>query len=275
MSNSLFGLEGKSALVIGGGQGMGESTVMQLVSAGCNVAVLDLEISRAEAVAAKVKTAGRKSMAISVNVLDDAALKDAIARVDREMGGLDAMASIIGMAGWSRLVDMSEKIWDMDQNRNLRYFFIAAREVAKSMMARKKPGSIVCITSIDGVRSAPYHASYGAAKAGLISLVKSMGIEWAEAGIRVNAIAPGVIVTPRIPLGDAARELAMTRGVPMGKRGNTDDIGKAALFFLSNQSSYVTGQTLAVDGGYLGASLVDYASIMSSMEAGGTLGVKP
>ena len=274
MSNSIFGLEGKSALVIGGGQGMGESTVMQLVNAGCNVAVLDLEMSRAEAVAAKVKAAGRKSMAISVNVLDDAALKDAIAKVDKEMGGLDAMASIIGMAGWSRLVDMTEASWDMDQNRNLRYFFIAAREVAKSMMARKRPGSIVCITSIDGVRSAPYHASYGAAKAGLISLVKSMSIEWGEAGIRVNAVAPGAIVTPRIPLRPGEMERAMTKGVPMARRGTTDDIGKAALFFLSAQSSYVTGQTLAVDGGYLAASLLDYAAIINSMEPGGTLGVK-
>ena len=274
MSNSIFGLEGKSALVIGGGQGMGESTVMQLVNAGCNVAVLDLEMSRAEAVAAKVKAAGRKSMAISVNVLDDAALKDAIAKVDKEMGGLDAMASIIGMAGWSRLVDMTEASWDMDQNRNLRYFFIAAREVAKSMMARKRPGSIVCITSIDGVRSAPYHASYGAAKAGLISLVKSMSIEWGEAGIRVNAVAPGAIVTPRIPMRPGEMERAMTKGVPMARRGTTDDIGKAALFFLSAQSSYVTGQTLAVDGGYLAASLLDYAAIINSMEPGGTLGVK-
>jgi NAD(P)-dependent dehydrogenase (short-subunit alcohol dehydrogenase family) len=253
MSNSVFGLEGKNALVIGGGQGMGESTVMQLANAGANVTVLDLDLSRAEAVAAKVKALGRKSWAVSADVLNDAALKAVIAKADADMGGIDAMASIIGMAGWSRLVDMTEEFWDMDQNRNVRYFFIAAREVAKTMLKRKKPGSIVCITSIDGVRSAPYHASYGAAKAGLVSLVKSMSIEWGEAGIRVNAVAPGAIVTPRIPEGDVARERAMTQGVPMHRRGTTDDIGKAALFFLSAQSSYVTGQTLAVDGGYLAA----------------------
>ncbi len=274
MSNSLFGLEGKNALVIGGGQGMGESTVMQLANAGANVTVLDLELPRAEAVAARVKALGRKSWAVSANVLDDAALKAVIAKVDADMGGIDAMASIIGMAGWSRLVDMTEEFWDMDQNRNVRYFFIAAREVAKTMLKRKKPGSIVCITSIDGVRSAPYHASYGAAKAGLVSLVKSMSIEWGEAGIRVNAVAPGAIVTPRIPVGDEVRERAMTKGVPMHRRGTTDDIGKAALFFLSAQSSYVTGQTLAVDGGYLAAALLDYEAIINSMQPGGTLGVK-
>jgi NAD(P)-dependent dehydrogenase (short-subunit alcohol dehydrogenase family) len=274
MSNSVFGLEGKNALVIGGGQGMGESTVMQLANAGANVTVLDLDLSRAEAVAAKVKALGRKSWAVSADVLNDAALKAVIAKADADMGGIDAMASIIGMAGWSRLVDMTEEFWDMDQNRNVRYFFIAAREVAKTMLKRKKPGSIVCITSIDGVRSAPYHASYGAAKAGLVSLVKSMSIEWGEAGIRVNAVAPGAIVTPRIPEGDVARERAMTQGVPMHRRGTTDDIGKAALFFLSAQSSYVTGQTLAVDGGYLAAALLDYEAIINSMQPGGTLGVK-
>ena len=107
MSNSLFGLEGKNALVIGGGQGMGESTVMQLANAGANVTVLDLELPRAEAVAARVKALGRKSWAVSANVLDDAALKAVIAKVDADMGGIDAMASIIGMAGWSRLVDMT------------------------------------------------------------------------------------------------------------------------------------------------------------------------
>lgn len=274
MSNAVFGLEGKNALVIGGGQGMGEATVMQLANAGANVTVLDLEMSRAEAIAAKVKAAGRKSWAVSVNVLDDAALKAIIAKVDADMGGIDVMASIIGMAGWSRLVDMSEDLWDLEQNRNLRYFFIAARETAKSMMKHKKEGSIVCITSIDGVRSAPYHGAYGAAKAGLIGLMKSMAAEWAPDGIRVNAVAPGVIITPRIPLGNPERERAMTQGVPMGKRGTTDDIGRAALFFLSSQSRYITGQTLAVDGGYLAAPLADYAAIFNSMKPGAVFGDK-
>jgi len=273
MSNSIFGLEGKNALVIGGGQGMGESTVMRLAEAGANVTVLDLEISRAEAVAAKARAFGGKTWAVSANVLDDAALNAIIARIDADMGGIDSMASIVGMAGWNRLVDMSEAHWDMDQGRNLRYFFIAAREVAKSMMKRKKTGSIVAITSIDGVRSAPYHAAYGAAKAGLVGLVKSMAAEWGGDGIRVNVVAPGSIVTPRVPVVDAAGERAMSHGVPMGKRGTTDDIAKAVLFFVSEQSSYVTGQMLAVDGGYLAAPLFDYEGIFNSLKPGSTFGL--
>ena len=259
MSNSIFGLEGKNALVIGGGQGMGESTVMRLAEAGANVTVLDLEISRAEAVAAKARAFGGKTWAVSANVLDDAALNAIIARIDADMGGIDSMASIVGMAGWNRLVDMSEAHWDMDQGRNLRYFFIAAREVAKSMMKRKKTGSIVAITSIDGVRSAPYHAAYGAAKAGLVSLAKSLSGEWAPYGVRFNVVAPGGVVTPRIPITDPEKERIRMEMVPMRRRGEVQDIANALVFLLSDMATYITGHTLAVDGGYTATGPMDYA----------------
>jgi NAD(P)-dependent dehydrogenase (short-subunit alcohol dehydrogenase family) len=182
------------------------------------------------------------------------------------------MASIIGMAGWSRLEDMTEATWDMDHRRNLRYFFIAAKEVASGMLKRQKPGAMVCIASVDGVRSAPYHASYGAAKAGLLNLVRTMAVEWSPRGIRVNVIAPGGIVTPRIPVRQDGSEPGMAQGVPMGRRGTTDEIAKAALFFLSDLSSYVTGQWLAVDGGYLSSQLFDYGRALREAPNGGTLG---
>ncbi|HXC39359.1 MAG TPA: SDR family NAD(P)-dependent oxidoreductase [Burkholderiales bacterium] len=273
MSTSVFGLEGKSAIVLGGGQGMGESTAMRLAGAGCNVAVLDFDAGRAEAVAARVKGEGRKSVAIVADVLDDAKLKAAIAQAEQAMGGIDVMASIIGMAGWARLEDMTEAIWDLDHRRNLRYFFIAAKQVAAGMLKRQKPGALLGIASIDGVRSAPYHASYGAAKAGLLNLVRSMAVEWSPRGIRVNVIAPGSIVTPRIPVRQDGTEASLSVGVPMGRRGTTDEIAKAALFFLSDQASYVSGQWLAVDGGYLSSQLLDYESVLGQAGKGGTLGM--
>ena len=119
----------------------------------------------------------------------------------------------------------------------------------------------------------PFHASYGAAKAGLVNLVRTFAVEWAQHGIRVNAVAPGGIVTPRIPL-RAPDEERKTMGLtPMARRGTTDDIGKALLFFLSGLSPYVSGQTLAVDGGYLAASLFDYGAILQQASGGGTLGL--
>jgi NAD(P)-dependent dehydrogenase (short-subunit alcohol dehydrogenase family) len=272
MSNSLFGLEGKNVIVLGGGQGMGESTSKYLSRVGCNVAVIDMDLSRAERVAAEVTKQGSRGMAYAVDATNDKALQDTLTQVDKDMGGVDGMACIIGMAGWASLLEMTPDQWDLDHRRNLRYFFLAAQTIAGSMIRRGKPGSIVGVTSIDGIRSAPYHASYGAAKAGLINLVRSMSSEWAALGVRANTVAPGAIITPRIPEGTSEEEKARMRMVPMLRRGTTDDIGKAILFLLSDLSAYVTGQTLAVDGGFTSVGPIDYADRYKKVGSG-TLGL--
>ena len=259
MSSSHFGLEGKRIMVVGGGQGMGEATVNLVTDLGASVAIVDVELDRAERVAGSVAKKGVKALPVMADVLDDDSLVAAIAKAERELGPLDGMATIVGMAGWSRIVETPMDVWDADHRRNLRYFFLAAREVAKGLLARGAPGSIVCVASIDGIRSAPYHASYGAAKAGLISLVKTMSMEWSEHGIRVNAVAPGSINTPRIPGGDPEAERASMAMVPMRRRGQVQDIAKAITFFLSDLSAYVTGQTLAVDGGFTSVGPIDYS----------------
>jgi len=267
-----FGLDGKHILVLGGGQGMGESTSRLLASAGARVAVADLEADRAERIAKEVG-----GIPILVDVTDDDALVAAIAQTEAELGPLDGLVTIIGMAAWARLTDMTTDIWDLDHRRNLRYFFIAAREVARSLIARDTPGSIVCVTSIDGIRSAAGHASYGAAKAGLVNLVKTMTAEWAGNGIRVNAVAPGAMITPRIPERSADEEREMMTTVPMHRRGTTDDIGKAVLFFLSDLSAYVSGQTLAVDGGFTAVGPIDYTANLPLVDVsgpGGTIGLQ-
>ncbi|WP_162527108.1 SDR family NAD(P)-dependent oxidoreductase [Sphingomonas solaris] len=255
MVQSIFGLEGKRVLVLGGGLGMGEATVRLLASLGCEVAIADLELERAERVAADVRADGGVAFPFALNVLDDAAVAAEIARVEREFGPLDGMATVIGMAAWGSLIDIDLETWDLDHNRNLRFFFVAAREVARHMIRRGAPGSIVCVSSVDGVRSAPNHGSYGAAKAGLINLVKTMATEWSPNGIRINVVAPGAIITPRIPHTGEAGEAAMMERVPLHRRGTVDEIAKAITFFLSDMASYVTGQTLAVDGGFLAANI--------------------
>jgi len=252
--NSLFGLEGKRILVLGGGQGMGEATVKLIASLGAQVAVADRELDRAQSVAAAVSASGGTAVPFSFDVLDDDALVAGIAGVEADFGPLDGMATVIGMAAWGSLLDMDMAMWDQDHARNLRYFFLAAQQVARNLMQRGAPGSIVCVSSVDGMRSAPNHGSYGAAKAGLINLVRTMATEWSPYGIRVNVVAPGPIITPRIPhKGDEAERKMMTN-VPMHRRGTVEDIGRAITFFLSEMSSYVTGQALAVDGGSLATS---------------------
>ena len=167
---------------------------------------------------ARIHAEGVRATAIQGDALDGDSLRQAIARAHDELGGMSVMASIIGMAAWSPLTDMTEELWDLNQRRNLRYFFIAAQAVVKLMIASDEPGSIVSIGSVDGLRSAPFHAAYGAAKAGLIHLVQTLAYGWAAHGIRVNCVTPGSIVSPRIPRDDPERERSLTAGFPMGSR---------------------------------------------------------
>ncbi len=255
MDASLLQLEGKSALVVGGGQGMGESTAKFLARAGCGVAIADLVKDRADRVAAAVADLGQPSTSIVGDVLDDAQAKEIVERAERELGGLDALVTIVGQASWNPILDMTPEQWDRDHRMNLRHFFFTAREVARSLIARGKPGAMVCIASVSGIQSAPNHASYGAAKAGLMNLVRTMAVEWSPHNIRVNAIAPGSIITPRIPETPEMIERTRQGLIPAKRRGTTDEIGKAALFLVSDLASYVTGHTLPVDGGWMAAFL--------------------
>ncbi len=261
MEASLFGLEGKSFIVLGGGQGMGEATCNLLADLGANVAVLDIIGERAERVAADIvkKKNNVRSLAITADVLDDDALVAAIARAEKEIGPLDGMASIVGMAYMGSAIDIPMDLYDLDHQRNLRYIFLAAREVARNLIARGAPGSIVSVASVDGIQASTGHTSYGSAKAGLVHQAKSLAGEWSRYGIRVNVVAPGAMITPRVRPGTEEKERELMKLVPMQKRGGVNDIAKALVFFLSDLSAYVTGQTLPVDGGYTAVGPIDYS----------------
>jgi 3-oxoacyl-[acyl-carrier protein] reductase len=252
---TFFGLAGKKAMVIGGGQGMGESTSRFLARAGCDVAVIDVAGERAERVAGVVDGLGRRGYPIVGDVLDDGQIAGIVAATERELGGIDVMVSIVGAAVWGSLLDTTAEVWDQQLRLNLRCFFVCAREVATAMIRRGQPGAILGIASVDGQRASPMRGAYGAAKAGLISLVQTMAVEWAPHNVRVNAIAPGHIVTPRLYDTPQRAEGYARSLIPMRHRGTTDDIGKAALFLVSDLASYVTGTTLDVDGGLLAANL--------------------
>jgi 3-oxoacyl-[acyl-carrier protein] reductase len=252
---TFFDLAGKKALIIGGGQGMGESSALFLARAGCDVALVDLVPDRADGVGAKVAALGRAAFTVTGNVLDDAQVPIIVAEAEEKLGGLDVMVSIVGAAVWGSLLDTTAVIWDEQMRLNLRYFFLMGREMALSLIRRKVPGAIVGIASVDGQRAAPMRGVYGAAKAGLISLVQTMAVEWAPHDIRVNAIAPGHIVTPRLYDTAQRAELYAASLLPMRHRGTPDDIGRAALFLASDMARYITGTTLDVDGGLLAANL--------------------
>ena len=252
---SLFGLVGKKALIVGGGQGMGEASANFLARAGCDVALVDLIPERAERVAGMVRGLGTKGVTVIGDVLDDAQIPRIVAEAEEKLDGIDRMISIVGAATWGSLLETTADIWDQQMQLNLRYFFLLAKQVANGMIRRGTGGRIVGIASVDGQRASPMRGAYGAAKAGLISVVQTMAVEWAPHNISVNAIAPGHIVTPR--LFDTPRRVEGYANslIPMRRRGTTDDIGKAALFLLSDLASYVNGTTLDVDGGLLSQNL--------------------
>jgi NAD(P)-dependent dehydrogenase (short-subunit alcohol dehydrogenase family) len=260
MAKALFGLEGKRAIVLGGGFGMGEATSNLLADLGCHVAVLDIIPERAERVAADVAAKGVEGRAVICDVLDDEALVAALARTQAEFGPLDKMATIVGMSYMQSSVDMPMDRWDTDHRRNLRYIFLAARELARSLIERGAPGAIASVASVDGMIASTNHAAYGAAKAGLVHLAKSLAGEWSQYGVRFNVVAPGGMVTPRAPLRSEEEERRAMRLVPMQRRGGVDDIANGLVFLLSDMAKYVTGHTLAVDGGYSVVGPVDYGS---------------
>jgi len=254
MPNSLLGLEGKKILIIGGGQGMGESSASFLARAGADVAIADLVAERAEGVAAMVRRLGRNAVSVVGDVLDDTQVDRIVADAEAGLGRLDGLVCIVGAAMFKTVFETSPDDWDFEMRRNLRYVFLTAKVAAKSMIDRGVPGAMVFIASVDGLQGSPNHAAYGAAKAGLINLVQSMAVEWAPHAIRVNAVAPGHIVTPRLYDTPARVEWYRESLIPAKQRGTTDDIGKGVLFLLSDLASYVTGITMPVDGGLMAAN---------------------
>lgn len=247
--SDLLGLEGKVALVVGGGEGMGRATCLNLAKAGCDIAVIDNVPGQAERIAESVRALGRKALPLCVNVLEEDSASDSVARVEYELGPLSTLVTIVGGAHFIRFEDMTAEMWDQDQVRNLRYFALYAQAAGRAMMASGQAGSITAVASVAGIQSAPFYAAYGAAKAGLINLVRSLSVEWALKNIRVNAVSPGVIRTPRIE-SQEMKDMVAQSLIPYRRLGEPQDIADAVLFLSSKLAGYVTGHNLPVDGGF-------------------------
>ena len=246
--SDLFKLQGKRALVVGGGLGMGRASAELLAAVGARVAVLDIEESRAQTVAGAIRERGGEALALAADALEPAGAQAAVQRAAERFGGLDILVNIVGQAGWASALRMTPEQWDQDHSRNLRYVFFTCQAFARLPAPVEGTRAIVSIASISGMNSAPGHASYGAAKAGLMSLTRTLAQEWGKLGIRVNCIAPGAIRTDRSQ-GTPAHDTSVAANAPLGRRGDQTEIAKAALFLVSDLASYVTGHALLVDGG--------------------------
>jgi NAD(P)-dependent dehydrogenase (short-subunit alcohol dehydrogenase family) len=248
-STDMLGLTGKVGIVWGGGFGMGERSSLRLAEAGAHVAVVDLVQERAEKVAAQINATGGKAVALVADVTDEPSVEAAIAAAEGALGALDVMITVIGLGVWGQLLDFTMEQWMESHRLNLTSFFLPARAVARSLVKHGKPGAIACVSSVSGLTAAPNHGGYGAAKAGMINLVRTMANEWGQHGIRVNAAMPGSCATPRLDFGEAGRA-KMKEMLPLGRPAEPDELAKALVFLVSDLASYVTGDNLRVDGGW-------------------------
>jgi NAD(P)-dependent dehydrogenase (short-subunit alcohol dehydrogenase family) len=240
---ALLRLDGRGFVVVGAGQGIGRQTAHALVAAGASVVCADVDGDRADAVAAEVRGT---PWAGDVRARD--AVERLVADAERTLGRLDGVVDIVGEARFCPFLDCSDEDWDWSFEMVLRHAYLTAQVAGRAMVDRG--GVMVFVASVSGLTSAPRHAPYGAAKAGLMSLVRTVAVELGPRRVRANAVAPGAVRTPRVAtlLGEEgmARNAA---NAPLRRIGDPADIASAVLFLASDLSAYVTGQTLVVDGG--------------------------
>jgi len=247
--SSLFGLAGRSTLVVGGGQGIGRASALLLARLGAQVAVLDSERERAERVADEARSLGVRTAALVADVTRAEDAASAVAEARAALGALDAVVNIVGSASWGTLLELDDASWERDFTVNLKHHWYVARAAARGFIDARQPGALCVVGSVSGTFSAANHGAYGAAKAGLHAFVKTAAEEWWPHAIRVNAVVPGTVRTPRIEAAWASGALRTPAAEDLARMASPDDIANAAAFLVSDLERRVTGQTLVVDGG--------------------------
>jgi NAD(P)-dependent dehydrogenase (short-subunit alcohol dehydrogenase family) len=248
----LFDLSGTRALVTGASAGLGLHFAHVLAGRGAEVTLAARRAEILELVCQSIAEKGGSARSLALDVRDSRSVEAAI-----EAGGpFDILVNNAGVTATRRALDMSEADWDNVLDINLKGAFLVARAVASSMKAAGKGGAIVNIASILGLRVAGELSAYAASKAGLIQLTKSLALEWARHGIRVNALCPGYIATDlnRDFFASEAGE-TLIRRIPQRQLGQAGDLDGALLLLCSNAGRYMTGSTVVVDGGHLVSSL--------------------
>src|SRR5262245_44092704 len=247
-------LSGKVAAITGGALGIGRATALLFAAEGAAVALGDVEVGGAESVVKEIHARGGKAIALAVDVGDAGQVQAFVDRVVAEFGRLDVMFASAGIAHSAPFLEHPEAQWHRVLRVNLTGVFLCCQAAARQMV-KQRGGRIIATASINGFRGVENLVGYNVAKAGVIELAKTMAVELAQHGIAVNAIAPAQIdtwLTRGLP--EEARR-RRTERIPMGRFGEPEEVARAALFLASDEASFITGHTLAVDGGYLAGGL--------------------
>jgi 3-oxoacyl-[acyl-carrier protein] reductase len=244
-------LDGKVAIVTGAGRegkGIGRFVALALANEGANIVIADFVPEAAEAVAAEVKALGRRAIAVRANVSDPADCEAIAQRALDEFGHIDILVNNAGITRDALIPRMSEQDWDLVIDTNLKGTFNCTRAVTRTML-KQKSGKILNVASVMGLIGNPGQANYSASKAGIIGLTKTTAKELGSRGINVNAIAPGFIQTAMTDgLSESVRNTIASQ-IPLSRLGTPEDVAKLVLFLCTDDSSYITGQVINVDGG--------------------------
>lgn len=242
-------LQGKAVLVTGASRGIGREIALELARQGANVAVnYSGSEARAQEVVAEIQALGCEAFAVQCDVANSESVTEMVKSAIERFGKLDILVNNAGITRDNLLMRMKDDEWDSVINTNLKGVFLCTKAVTRQMM-KQRSGRIINIASIVGVSGNPGQANYVAAKAGVIGLTKTAAKELASRGITVNAVAPGFITTDMTDkLTEEVKE-AMLSQIPLARFGEPGDIAKVVTFLASEDSRYMTGQTLHVDGG--------------------------
>ncbi len=253
MLKKMFSLEGKTVVVTGGAQGIGEAVSKCLAAVGADIVIFDRQLSKAQDVAdAIAKEYGCKASAFEVDVTKPEEVAAAIAKADEAMGKLDLLFNNAGIVLHKAAIDVTPQEWLNVINVNLNGIFFMATEFGKYLIAHGKKGSIVNTASMSGtiVNWPQEQASYNSSKAGVIHLTKSLAVEWAEKGIRVNCISPGYIFTALTSFVRQDWQDIWTSSTPQKRMGKPEELAGAVIYLLSDCSTYTTGCDMIIDGGF-------------------------